>query len=255
MTAILEIDGLMMRFSGLVAVDGLGFTVEQGTIHGLIGPNGAGKTTTFNAVSGYYKPTAGTVHLRGELISGLKMHQIARRGLIRTFQHSTLFAEMSVLDNVLLGTHSIHRPNLVRAILGTERRMQKEARERAIESLAFFGLDNAANEKAGDLSHGHQRALGMAIAYAARPGVMLLDEPFTGMNPEETGRMMALMRKLRDSGITIMIVEHDMKAIMGLCDHITCMSFGKLLAEGKPEDIRNDRLVIQAYLGSATHAA
>ncbi|MGI9484457.1 MAG: ABC transporter ATP-binding protein [Geminicoccaceae bacterium] len=255
MTAMLEIDGLTMRFSGLVAVDGLGFTVEQSTIHGLIGPNGAGKTTTFNAVSGYYKPTAGTVRLQGELISGLKMHQIARRGLIRTFQHSTLFAEMSVLDNALLGTHIIHRPNLLEAILGTDRKVRARAREQAIESLAFFGLDGAVDERAGDLSHGHQRALGMAIAYAARPDVILLDEPFTGMNPEETGRMMELMRKLRDSGTTIMIVEHDMKAIMGLCDQITCMSFGKLLAEGRPEEIRNDRAVIEAYLGSATHAA
>ncbi len=255
MTAILEIDNLTMRFGGLVAVGGLGFAVKQGTIHGLIGPNGAGKTTTFNAISGYNKPTSGTVRLRGEVISGLKMHQIAKMGLVRTFQHSTLFAEMSVLDNVLIGTHITHQPKLLAAIFGTEKTTREKARERAVEALTFFGLDQIADERAGDLAHGHQRALGMAIAYAARPDVILLDEPFTGMNPEETGKMMALMKKLSSSGATIMIVEHDMKAIMGLCDHITCMSFGKLLAEGGPQDIRNDPAVIQAYLGSTTHAA
>ncbi|MGI9509789.1 MAG: ABC transporter ATP-binding protein [Geminicoccaceae bacterium] len=255
MTSILEIDGLTMRFGGLVAVDGLSFSVQERAIHGLIGPNGAGKTTTFNAISGYYKPTSGSVRLHGETISGLKMHQIARRGVIRTFQHSTLFSEMSVLDNALIGTHIAHPPKLLAALLGKEKQTREKARERAIEVLAFFGLDHIAGERAGDLSHGHQRALGMAIAYAARPDVMLLDEPFTGMNPEETAGMMALMEKLRDSGATIMIVEHDMKAIMGLCDHITCMSFGRLLAEGGPEDIRNDPDVIQAYLGSTGHAA
>lgn len=255
MTTILEIDGLTMRFGGLVAVDGLSFSVQEKTIHGLIGPNGAGKTTTFNAISGYYKPTAGKVRLRGETTSGLKMHQIARRGLARTFQHSTLFAEMSVLDNALIGTHITHQPKLLSALLGREKNTRESAREKAIEVLAFFGLDEIVDERAGDLSHGHQRALGMAIAYAAKPDVMLLDEPFTGMNPEETSGMMALMRKLRDNGATIMIVEHDMKAIMGLCDRITCMSFGKLLAEGGPEDIRRDPAVIQAYLGSTTHAA
>lgn len=183
------------------------------------------------------------------------MHQIARRGLVRTFQHSTLFAEMSVLDNALIGTHITHQPKLLSALLGREKNTRERAREKAIEVLAFFGLDEIADERAGDLSHGHQRALGMAIAYAAKPDVMLLDEPFTGMNPEETSGMMALMRKLRDNGATIMIVEHDMKAIMGLCDRITCMSFGRLLAEGGPEDIRRDPAVIQAYLGSTTHAA
>jgi branched-chain amino acid transport system ATP-binding protein len=230
MTAILDVENLVMRFGGLVAVDGLSFAVDEGAIHGLIGPNGAGKTTTFNAISGFYKPTAGDVRLRGEAISGLAMHQVARAGLVRTFQHSTLFAEMSVLENALIGTHRAIRPNLLAAVLGADRRLRKDAEDRSMAALAFFDLDRLADERAGDLSYGHQRALGMAIAYAAEPDVMLLDEPFTGMNPEETGRMMETTRKLRDSGITIVIVEHDMKAIMGLCDRITCMSFGKLLA-------------------------
>ena len=255
MTVILEIENLMMRFGGLVAVDHLSFSVEENAIHGLIGPNGAGKTTTFNAISGYYKPTAGEVRLRGRTISGLSMHQVARHGVVRTFQHSTLFAEMSVLENVLVGTHRAYRPTLLAAILGTDRERRQEAETRSMEALAFFDLDRLADERAGDLAHGHQRALGMAIAYAARPDVILMDEPFAGMNPEETGRMMETTRKLRDAGITIVIVEHDMKAIMGLCDRITCMSFGKLLAEGRPDEIRADADVIRAYLGGATHAA
>ena len=252
MTAILEVEGLTVRFGGLVAVDGLDFAVEEGAIHGLIGPNGAGKTTTFNAVSGYYRPTAGTVRLRDETISGLRMDRVARRGLMRTFQHSTLFAELSVLENALVGTHMSSPPSLLAAILGIEGATRRRAERRARDALDFFGLSGVAEERAGDLSHGHQRALGMAIAYAASPRIMLLDEPFTGMNPEETGRMMELMRKLRDSGVTLMIVEHDMKAIMGLCDRITCMSFGRVLAEGGPQEIRNHPEVIRAYLGGAS---
>jgi ABC-type branched-subunit amino acid transport system ATPase component len=183
------------------------------------------------------------------------MNQVARQGLVRTFQHSTLFAEMSLLENAVIGTHRAFRPSLLAAMLGADRRQRAEAERRAMEALAFFDLDDLAEQRAGDLAHGHQRALGMAIAYAAQPDVMLLDEPFTGMNAEETGRMMAVTEKLRADGMTIVIVEHDMKAIMGLCDRITCMSFGKLLAEGGPDDIRSDPAVIQAYLGGASNAA
>jgi ABC-type branched-subunit amino acid transport system ATPase component len=251
----LEVAGLTMRFGGLTAVDGLGFAVEHGAIHGLIGPNGAGKTTTFNMISGFYRPTAGQVRLRGETISGLHMHEVARRGVVRTFQLSTLFAELSVLENALVGTHMTFRPNIFAAIAGWDAEDRRGARARAEEALDFFGLLEHAHERAGDLPHGHQRALGMAVAMAAHPDVMLLDEPFTGMNPEETNRMMALMFKLRDSGVTILIVEHDMHAIMGLCDRITVMSFGRLLAEGNPREIRAHPDVIEAYLGGARHVA
>jgi len=255
MTSLLEVRDLTMRFGGLVAVDALGFRVEHGTIHGLIGPNGAGKTTTFNMISGFYTPTSGQVLLRGEDVSGLKMHEVARRGVVRTFQHSTLFAELTVMENALVGTHMPFRPNVFAAIIGWDREDRRGAEARARESLEFFGLDHLATERAGDLSHGHQRALGMAVAYASHPDVILLDEPFTGMNPEETRQMMDLMRRLKADGMTILLVEHDMQAIMGLCDAITCMSFGKFLAEGNPAEIRNHPAVIEAYRGGARHVA
>lgn len=251
----LEIDGLTMRFGGLTAVDRLSFSVGHGAIHGLIGPNGAGKTTTFNMISGFYKPSGGEVRLRGEVISGLHMHEVARRGVVRTFQHSTLFAELTVMENALVGTHMMFRPNIFAAIIGWDAEDRRGAQARAEESLDFFGLLPVAGERAGDLSHGHQRALGMAVAMAAHPDIMLLDEPFTGMNPEETRRMMKLMFKLRDTGMTILIVEHDMHAIMGLCDKITVMNFGRLLAEGTPEEVRANPDVIEAYLGGTRHVA
>ncbi|HEY9038444.1 MAG TPA: ABC transporter ATP-binding protein [Roseovarius sp.] len=255
MTEFLKVEDLTMRFGGLVAVDALNFTVNHGTIHGLIGPNGAGKTTTFNMISGFYTPTGGKVLLRGEDISGLKMHEVARRGVVRTFQHSTLFAELTVMENALIGTHMPFRPNIFSAIIGWDHEDRHGAEARAGEALEFFGLDHLKSERAGDLSHGHQRALGMAIAFASHPDLMLLDEPFTGMNPEETRQMMDLMRRLREAGTTILLVEHDMQAIMGLCDTITCMSFGKFLAEGNPKEIRNHPSVIEAYLGGARHVA
>lgn len=255
MTAILEIRDLTIRFGGLVAVDHLSFSVQAGAIHGLIGPNGAGKTTTFNMISGFYTPASGEVLLAGERISGMPMHHVARKGVVRTFQHSTLFGEFTVLENVLVGTHMLYKPNIFAAIFGLDGAARREAHERAVEVLEFFGLAPQMHEQAGDLSHGHQRALGMAVAYASRPAVVLLDEPFTGMHPEETRHMMELMHRLKDSGTTILIVEHDMQAIMGLCDRITCMSFGKLLAEGSPREIRNHPAVIEAYLGGARHVA
>ncbi len=252
---ILEVSNLTKRFGGLTAVDGLSFAVKKGAIHGLIGPNGAGKTTTFNMISGFYKPTEGSIKLRGEEISGLNMHEVAHRGLVRTFQHSTLFAELTVLENALIGTHMEFPPTIWGALTGADAADKRGAEARAREALAFFGLADVADNLAGDLPHGHQRALGMAVALACRPDLVILDEPFTGMNPEETNRMMVLMEKLRDSGVTILLVEHDMHAIMGLCDHITCMSFGKFLAEGDPAEIRGNPKVIEAYLGGARHVA
>ena len=249
---ILEARGLTRRFGGLVAVDDFSFAVREGAIHGLIGPNGAGKTTTFNVISGFYAPTSGQVLYRGRDISGRKTSALAEMGLVRTFQGSTLFQEFSVLDNVRVGRHLGARAGFLSRLLGTDRGSEAQADASAREALAFFGLEDLADEPVSNLPHGHQRMLGMAVALAAEPEVLLLDEPFTGMNPEETRRMMELVRRIRDDGVTVMLVEHDMQAVMNLCDIITVMNFGALLVEGAPEEVRNDPAVIEAYLGSAT---
>lgn len=253
---ILEVRELTRRFSGLVAVDGLSFAVRPKSIHGLIGPNGAGKTTTFNLISGFYRPTSGRILYRGEDIAGRKTSALADLGLIRTFQGTTLFNEFSVLDNVRVGCHRSARTGLMARILGSDRDIERAADRKAREALEFFDLDHLAVEPTVNLPHGHQRALGLAVALAADPDLLLLDEPFTGMNPEETRRMMTHVRQLRDErGVAVMLVEHDMQAVMGLCDTITVMNFGRLLTEGTPEAVRSDPSVIEAYLGQADHAA
>jgi branched-chain amino acid transport system ATP-binding protein len=253
---ILEARNLVRRFGGLTAIDGLSFQVYPATVHGLIGPNGAGKTTTFNVISGYYAPTSGQVLYQGEDVSGRKTSALAEIGLIRTFQGTTLFHEMSVRDNVRIGCHRRARAGFLSRILGTDGKSEAAADRKADEILEFFDLRPYAAELAANLPHGHQRALGMAVALAAGPKVMLLDEPFTGMNAEETGRMMEHVRLLRgERDMTIMLVEHDMQAVMGLCDTITVMNFGALLAEGPPDRIRAHPAVIEAYLGSADYAA
>jgi branched-chain amino acid transport system ATP-binding protein len=218
---ILDVQRLTRRFGGLTAVDELSFSVEPGEVRGLIGPNGAGKTTTFNVISGFYAPTSGQVVYDGKDISA---HLAARDSLF----------------NTLLGR------NLAR---------EAEAEKRARETLEFFGLSDRADELASNLPHGLQRALGMAVALVAGPKLLLLDEPFTGMNPEETRHMMDLVRRVRDRGITILLVEHDMQAVMGLCDRITVLNFGQLLTEGAPDEIRLHPDVIEAYLGAAAGAA
>ena len=254
--AILEVRQLSRAFGGLRALNDVSFAVEAGEIRGLIGPNGAGKTTLFNVMSGFYAPTSGQVLYQGRDISGLKTSRIAELGLVRTFQHTTLFQEFTVRDNVLVGCHLTARSGLVAGILGTDREKQAAARARAEEILDFFDLTARADEPTANLPHGLQRALGMAVALAAEPKVLLLDEPFTGMNPEETRQMMELVQKVREQrGATLLLVEHDMQAVMGLCDRITVLSFAQLLTEGAPEEVRNDPRVIEAYLGSATDAA
>ena len=250
---VLSCERLSIKFGGLLAVNELSFSVQAGEIHGLIGPNGAGKTTLFNIMSGFYRPTAGRVLYQGEDIAGLKMHDIAAKGLVRTFQHAALFHELTVLENVLVGCHLWQKPALLPSLLGKCKR--SDAEQRAIEILDFFDLAAHRGKRAEDLPHGSQRAVGMAIAMAASPKVLLLDEPFTGMNPEETLRMMAYMRNIRNQGVTILLVEHDMRAVMGLCENITVINFGSLLAQGPPTDILNNPQVIEAYLGGARHVA
>ena len=255
-TPLLEARDLTRRFGGLKAVDELSFAVRPGAIHGLIGPNGAGKTTTFNLVSGYYPPTAGRILYQGRDVAGWRTSALARAGLVRTFQGTMLFQEFSVLDNIRVGCHLSCRSGFVRRLVGADRSLERAADQQAWDALRFFGLESLAGEPAGSLPHGHQRALGMAVALAAKPQLLLLDEPFTGMNPEETRRMMGHVRRLRDErGVTVVLVEHDMQAVMGLCDRITVMNFGKGLAEGTPEEVRQDARVIEAYLGRPGHAA
>jgi len=238
----LETDGLTMRFGGLTAVDGLSFKVEQGAIHGLIGPNGAGKTTTFNMISGFYKPTVGQVRLRGEVISGLAMYEVARRGVVRTFQHSTLFAELTVLENALVGTHMNFRPSILAAITGRDAENRRGARVRAEETLDFFGLLGHAHERAGDLPHGHQRALGLAVAMAVHPEVMLLDEPFTGLDRRAGDRLSVRLRALRDEGRAVVLVTHDLLRASEIADRAVILMAGRILLEASGTDLERHAL-------------
>ena len=253
---ILQVRDLGRTFGGIVAVSDLTLDVKAGSIHGLIGPNGAGKTTTFNVISGFYAPSRGKVIYLGEDISGQATSALAELGLVRTFQGTTLFQEFTVLDNVRLGCHRSARAGFLQRVLGTDRATEEAAEEKARRILKLLSLEKLADELSSNLSHGHQRALGLAIALAADPKLLLLDEPFTGMNPEETRQMIELVQLVRkEQDVTIMLIEHDMQAVMGLCDTITVMNFGTLLAEGTPEEVRNNPVVIEAYLGSASDAA
>jgi branched-chain amino acid transport system ATP-binding protein len=231
---LLDVDGLGRRFAGLVAVDGVSFTVTRGQVHGLIGPNGAGKTTLFNLLSGLIASDTGHVRLDGVTLDGLPSWRRARLGLARTFQNIRLFADMTVLENVLTGLHA-------RALSG------RHARARASALLDRVGLGAAAVRRAGELSYGDQRRLEIARALATEPKLLLLDEPAAGMNPAETEALVTLLRGL---GVTLLLVEHDMSLVMRLCDRITVLNFGRKIAEGAPDEIRREPAVIEAYLGA-----
>ena len=249
--SLLEVRQLNKRFGGLLAVSDLDMTVEEGEIRGIIGPNGAGKTTLFNVISGTYRPTSGDVFLNGDKLTGLRPSRIAAKGGVRTFQRSAMFSDFSVLENVLIARHLHAREGLLGAILGTVRSMEKANETRALEILDFIGLSAFKDELAPNLSHGHQRALGVAMALATEPRILMLDEPVAGMNLAETKRMTEFIRSLRDEwNITILLVEHDMKTVMGLCEYITVLNFGKKLTEGVPAEIVSNPEVIEAYLGS-----
>ena len=249
MTAILEVNHLTKRFGGLIAVSDVSFSVNEGEIRGLIGPNGAGKSTTFKMIAGFLSPTSGDVLFRKSSITNQKPSKIAATGVVRTFQETTLFQELTVFENVLIGTHKEARTNIVSAMMGLDRAKQQRAVNRAIEVLEFMGLIDRKEQLAGELPLGLQRSLAVAIALASRPSLLLMDEPFAGMNPEETRHMMELTEKVRESGITIVLVEHNMKAVMGLCDRLVVLNFGTVLDDGTPAKVRNNPDVIQAYLG------
>lgn len=248
---VLEVKNVTKQFGGLTALSDVSFQVEEGEIRGLIGPNGAGKSTMFKNIAGFYTPTTGSVIYRGQNIEGKQPHAIAEMGIVRTFQETTLFQELSVFENALVGCQIRAKTDLFSAILGLDSQKQKAAGEKVMEVLDFMGLSDRRNQLASELPLGSQRALAISIALVSEPKLMLMDEPFAGMNPEETNHMMDLTRKVRESGITIILVEHDMKAVMGLCHYLTVLNFGQLLAEGTPEEIRNNDRVIEAYLGGS----
>ncbi len=249
MTPILEVKHLTMRFGGLLAVDDVSFSVNEGEIRGLIGPNGAGKSTTFKMIAGFLSPTSGDVLFRSNNITNQRPSRIASAGVVRTFQETTLFQELSVFENVLIGTHKQAHTNIISAVLGLDRQMQNEAIEATTEVLEFMGLAERKNQLAAELPLGLQRALAVAISLAAKPSLLLMDEPFAGMNPEETRHMMELTERVRESGISIVLVEHNMKAVMGLCDRLVVLNFGTVLDDGTPDQVRHNPNVIQAYLG------
>jgi branched-chain amino acid transport system ATP-binding protein len=247
----MTIEQVAVRFGGLVAISDMNFTVGEGEIVSLIGPNGAGKTTAFNVMTGFLEPSAGRVTYQGTTLNGLKPHQIADLGLIRTFQRTSVFPNDTVYDNLLIGLHRQGRVGLVDAILGLPRARaaERKLRHRASELIEWVGLERRTHDPAGSLSYGEQRLVGVALALAAEPSMLLLDEPVSGMNASETHRFVELIRGIRDRGITILLVEHDMPMVMTVSDRIVVLNYGRIIAEGTPEVIRNDPAVIEAYLG------
>lgn len=248
----LALDNVSIRFGGLTAVDSLDLEVRQGEILALIGPNGAGKSTVFNLITGIYQPTEGSISFEGKALIGTATHRIAQMGITRTFQTIRLFNELSVLDNVKIGAHCRGKAGLVLALtrLPSMKKEEAELKEKSLEALKFLGLDGKWEEKAKNLSYGEQRRLEIARALVSGPKILLLDEPAAGMNPQEKVVLMEMIRRIRDTGVTVFLVEHDMKLVMGISERIAVLDYGKKIAEGTPSEVRGDKAVIEAYLGS-----
>jgi branched-chain amino acid transport system ATP-binding protein len=249
---VLEIEGLAKYFGGLAAVNGLDMSVNSGDIVGLIGPNGAGKTTVFNLITGFLRPTKGRVTFEGKDITAKKPHSIAENGIVRTFQATNIFPDFTVLKNIVLACHLKPKISFWETVLRTRssQHKEKDILQRSQKILGLVGMEAMADITAGTLAHGHKRLLGIAIALAAEPKLLLLDEPFSGMNAEEVSETMRVINRLWQSGITILLIEHNMRAAMNLCQRIVVLNFGKKIAEGSPEEIKGNNDVIQAYLGA-----
>ena len=250
--ALLEVKSLGISFGGLRAVDDFNLKIEKGQLYGLIGPNGAGKTTVFNMLTGVYKPTDGSIFLDGENITGKKTIDINKHGIARTFQNIRLFHQQSVIDNVKIGLHNEHTYSTLSGILRlpSYRKTEKIMNEKAMELLEVFDLQDEADILASNLPYGKQRKLEIARALATDPKLLLLDEPAAGMNPNETKELMETIRFVRDKfDMTVLLIEHDMKLVQGICEYLYVLNFGRLLAEGTPDKVLNDPAVVKAYLG------